>query len=144
MTALATIVLHLDLTPESQRALQRAIHLSLLSGATIIAVNVVNRHVVTQLARTGAKSLAEIEIELEENGWRYLYAAEEEAKNAGARIVVLQETGYPEEVIPRIAAEKHADLVIVAYGQRARSDITAIRSAEQIFEHAPCDVLVVK
>lgn len=144
MKTLATIVLNLDASPDSQRALHTAIRLSQLSGATIIAVNVVNRHVVTQMARAGDKSLPEIEIDLEENGWRYLYAAEENAKNAGARIVLIQEPGYPEEIIPRIAAQHNADLVIVAYGHRARTDISAVRSAEQIFEHAPCDVLVVK
>ncbi len=144
MKALKTIVLNMDASPESQRALHTAIRLSQLSGATIIAVNVVNRHVVAQLARAGDKSLAEIEVELEENGWRYLYAAEEEAKNAGARVVVLQESGYPEEIVPRLAGQHQADLVIVAYGNRARTDITAVRSAEQIFEHAPCDVLFVK
>lgn len=144
MSALTTIVLHVDTTAESQRAVGVAIQLALLSGARIVAVNVVNRHVVTQMARATGKPLAEVEVELEENGWRYLYAAEEEAKNAGARIVLMQETGYPEEVIPRVAGETRADLVIVAYGQRARADIGAIRSAEQIFEHAPCNVLVVK
>jgi nucleotide-binding universal stress UspA family protein len=141
---LQKILLNLDATEESQRALAAAVNLSKLSEATIIAVNIVNRNVVAQLSRHSGKSLAEIEIELEENGWRYLYAAEEEAKNAGARIVVFQEQGYPEEILPRFAGEYNADMMVIALSPRSRSDITHGRAVEQILEHSPCAVLVVK
>ena len=144
MKQLQKILLNLDATAESQRALAAAISLSKLSMATIIAVNIVNQNVVTQLSRHSGNSLAEIEIDLEENGWRYLYAAEEEAKNAGAHIVVFQEQGYPEEILPRFAGEYKTDMLIIAQGARARSDITQGRSVEQILEHSPCAVLVVK
>ena len=144
MKQLQKILLNLDATEESQRALAAAVNLSKLSQATIIAVNIINQNVVTQLSRHSGKSLAEIEIELEENGWRYLYAAEEEAKDVGAHIVVFQEQGFPEEILPRFAGEYKADMLIIAQGARSRSDITQNRSVEQILEHSPCAVLVVK
>ena len=144
MKHLQKILLNLDAAEESQRALAAAITLSMLSQATIIAVNIVNQNVVTQLSRHSDKSLAEIEIELEENGWRYLYAAEEEAKNAGAKIVVFQERGYPEEILPRFAGEYNVDMIMIGHSSRSRSDIAHGRSVEQILEHAPCAVLVVK
>ena len=144
MNQLEKILLNLDAAEESQRALQAAISLAKLSSATIIAVNVVNQNVVTHLARHSDKSIAEIEVELEENGWRYLYAAEEEAKNAGAHIVILQEQGYPEEILPRFASQYSADMIIVGQSAEARRDITHGRTAEQVIEHAPCAVLVVK
>ena len=98
------ILLYIDASKESRAALDVAVDYSGL-GSTIIAVNVVNRQTVIQLTRSGGKSLAEAEVELEENGWCYLYDAEETAKSAGAQIVILQESGYPEEVLPRLASE---------------------------------------
>jgi nucleotide-binding universal stress UspA family protein len=144
MLALHKILLHVDATLESQRVLRSAIFLSTTTGATIVAVHIVNKHVVAQLARFSTRTLADVEVELEENGWRYLYAAEEEAKNAGARIVVMQEQGYPEEILPRLAAAYQAELVIVGVAPRSRSDATRVQVADQLIEHAPCAVLVVK
>jgi nucleotide-binding universal stress UspA family protein len=144
MTQIQKAILHLDASAEAQRALATAIFLSKLTGATIIAVNVIDQHVVTNLARQGDRSLAEIEVDLEENGWRYLYAAEEAAKNEGARIVVLQEQGYPEEILPRLASEYQADLVLVGQDPRARSDVGRRRTVEMLMEHTPCALLVVR
>ena len=144
MTKLQRIVLNLDATLESQRALRAAIFLSTTTGVTIIAVHVVNKHVVTQLARHSHKTLAQVEVELEEDGWRYLYATEEEAKNAGAHIVVMLEQGYPEEILPRLVSESGADLVIVGVSPRTRTDAMCAAVAGQLIEHATCSVLVVK
>lgn len=144
MKEIKKLLLCVDATEESQRAIDAAVALAQLSGAAIIAVNVVNRNVVTHLSRLGDKTLAEIEIDLEENGWRYLYAAEEQGKNAGAHIMILQEQGYPEEILPRLAGQYEADMVIVAQSAEARRDMTRRRGTEQIIEHAPCAVLIVK
>jgi len=144
MIALHKILLHMDATLESQRALRSAIFLSTTTGATIVAVHIINEHVVAQLARHSTRTLADVEIEIEENGWRYLYAAEEEAKNAGAHIVVMQEQGYPEEILPRLVTAYQAELVIVGVAARSRSDATRVQIADQLIEHAPCAVLVVK
>ena len=95
-----TILLYVDSSKESEAALRAALDFS-GPQVTIIAVNVVNRQTVIQLVRGGSKSIAEAEVELEENGWCYLYNTEEIAKSAGAQIVILQESGYPEEVLPR-------------------------------------------
>jgi len=144
MKQLQKILLNMDAAVESQHALQAAIKLSRLSGATIVAVNVVNHHVVTSLARHSGRSLAEIEVELEEDGWRYLYTAEEEGKNAGARIVLMQERGYPEEILPRLAAKFQADLIVIGQSPRMRSDVPCSRIVEQMLEHTPCSLLIVR
>ena len=144
MKRLEKILLYVDGSEEAQHALRAAMHLSTISGATIIAVNVVSRTVVTQMTRHGGASLAEVEVELEENGWRYLYAAEDEAKNIGAHIVVLQETGYPEEVLARLAAEYGVDMLIVGVSAHAVRDTTLSRFFLHIVENAPCAVLVVR
>ena len=144
MTQLKKILLNLGSSKESQNALVSAITLAKISGGAIIAVNIVNQTVVTNLARHSEKSLAEVEVELEENGWHYLYAAEEQAKNEGAHIVILQENGYPEEILPRLAKEYSADMIVIGQNKKSRENINQSRTADQIIEHATCAVLIIK
>ncbi len=144
MNQLKKILLNLDSSQESQNALTAAITLAKMSEGSIIAVNIVNQTVVTNLARHSEKSLAEVEVDLEENGWRYLYAAEEHAKNEGARIVIFQENGHPEEILPRLAKDYSADIIVIGQSKKSRENISQSRTADQIIEHAACAVLVIK
>ena len=144
MNELNKILLNIDATQESQNALEYAVFLAKTCSATIIAVNVVNKNVVTNLARHSDKSIAEIEIELEENGWKYLYAAEDSSKNMNAKIVILQESGYPEQILPKLARDYNADILIIGQNPQLRQNIVGSKTAEQLIEHAPCPVLVVK
>ncbi len=143
MKKLDKILLNLDSTIESQHALDSAVFLAKSCSATIIAVNIVNKNVVTNLARFSDKSIAEIEVELEEDGWKYLYDAEEEAKNQEARIVIIQEYGYPEQTLPKLASEYKIDMIIIGQNPQIRKDVVQGKTAEQLIEHAPCAVLVV-
>ena len=143
MKSLNKILLNLDATLESQHALDAAVFLAKSCSATIIAVNIVNKNVVTNLARFSDKSIAEIEVALEENGWRYLYDAEEKAKNQEARIVIIQEYGYPEQSLTQLANEYKVDMVIIGQNPQIRKDVVQGKTAEQIIEHAPCAVLIV-
>ncbi len=143
MKKLEKILLNLDSTIESQHALDSAVLIAKLSSATIIAVNIVNKNVVTNLARFSDKSIAEIEIELEENGWRYLYDAEEKAKNQEAHIVIIQEYGYSEQILPKLAVEYKVDMIIIGQNPKIRKEVVQGKTAEQLIEHSPCDVLVV-
>ena len=143
MKSLNKILLNLDATLESQHALDTAVFLAKLCSATIIAVNIVNKNVVTNLARFSDKSIAEIEVELEENGWRYLYDAEEKAKNQEARIVIIQEYGYPEQSLIKLANEYKVDMIIIGQNPQIRKDVVQGKTAELIIEHAPCAVLIV-
>jgi len=143
MNKIDKILLNLDATVESQHALDSAIFLAKSCSGTIIAVNIVNKNVVTNLARFSDKSIAEIEVELEENGWRYLYDAEEKAKSLEARIVIIQEYGYPEQTLPKIADEYKVDMIIIGQNPKIRKDVVQGKTAEQLIEHAPCAVLVV-
>ncbi|MCK5852740.1 universal stress protein [bacterium] len=143
MKKIDKILLNLDSTIESQHALDSAVFLAKSCSATIVAVNIVNKNVVTNLARFSDKSIAEIEIELEENGWKYLYDAEEKAKNQEARIVIIQEYGFPEQTLPKLASEYKIDMIIIGQNPQIRKDVVQGKTAEQIIEHAPCAVLIV-
>jgi nucleotide-binding universal stress UspA family protein len=139
------ILLPISGSDESIRAAEFAVKLAAAHRSQIIALHVVDTSVVRQLARHSGKSPGEVEIEMEESGWRYLYYAEEMAKDNKAKIVVLLEHGLPQERILTKARELDADLIV--FGQ-ARSGGTRGRfldkSLQQVLVHASCPVLIVK
>lgn len=137
------LLLCVDSSNESQRALEVALDIA-EAGSEIFAVNVVNRHVVSRMVKTQGRTLAEAEVELEETGWHYLYAAEEVCKNHGVHVTILQENGCPEEIIPRLAERLAADLIIVGQSHMQKGDLLQGALAQQLIEHAACAVLVVK
>ena len=139
------ILLPISGSDESINAAEFAVKLAAAHSSQIIALHVVDTSVVRQLARHSSKSPGEVEIEMEENGWRYLFYAEEMAKDSGAKIVVLLEYGLPQERILTKARELAADLIVFgqARGRGTRGRFLD-KSLQQVLEHATCPVLVVK
>jgi nucleotide-binding universal stress UspA family protein len=139
------ILLPISGSDESISAAEFAVKLATAHGSQIIALRVVDTSVVRQLARHSGKTPGEIEIEMEENGWRYLYYAEEMAKDNKVKIIVLLEHGLPQERMLSKARELGADLII--FGQprgRGTRGRFLDKSLQQVLENAPCPVLVVK
>ena len=139
------ILLPVSGSPESIVASEFAIKIATAHNSQIIALNVVDTSVVRQLAQRSGKSPGEVEVDIEENGWHYLYYVEEVAKDNKVRIVVLLERGFPQERIVSKAREFKADLIIL--GQPARRGTPGIsfdRFLQYIMEQASCPVLIVK
>ena len=139
------VLLPISGSEESLKAAEYAIKLAVAHDSQIIAIHVVDTSVVRQLARHSGKSPGEIEVEMEENGWRYLFHAEEMAKDNKVRIVVLLEYGLPQEQMLNKARQFEADLMVFgqATGRGARGRFLD-RALQQVLEHAPCPVLIVK
>ena len=139
------ILLPISGSDESVTAAEFAVKLAAAHDSQIVALHVVDTSVVRQLARHSGKSPGEVEIEMEENGWRYLFYAEEMAKDSKVKIVVLLEHGLPQERILSKAKELGADLIIFgpSSGRGTRGRFLD-KSLQQILENAPCPVLVVK
>ena len=139
------ILLPVSGSDEFLNAAEFAVKLAAAHGSQIIALHVVDNSVVRQLARHSGKSPGEVEIELEENGWRYLFHTEEMAKDNRVKIIVLLEQGLPQERILSKARELDADLIVVGQassrGTRGRS---LDRALQQVLENTPCPVLVVR
>ena len=138
------ILLPISGSDESIEAAKFTVKFAAAHGSQIIALHVVDTSVVRQLARHSGKSPGEIEIEMEENGWRYLFHTEEMAKDSKIKIIVLLEHGLPQERILSKARELDVDLIILG---RTRGRGTRGRfldkSLQQVLEHAPCPVLVI-
>lgn len=139
------ILLPISGSEESLGASEFAVKLAVEHGSQIIALHVVDTSVVRQLARHSGKSPGEVEIELEENGWHYLYHTEEMAKDSKVKIVVLLEYGMPQERMVTKARELSVDLMVFgqASGRGARGRFLD-RFLQQVLEHSPCPVLIVK
>jgi len=139
------ILLPVSGSDESIAASEFAVKLATVHNSQIIALNVVDTTVVRQLARLSGKSPGEVEVEIEENGWRYLYYAEEVAKDNKIRIAVMLEHGLPQERILSKAREYKTDLIIIGQsGKRGTPGISLDRFLQYILEQAPCPVLIIK
>ena len=139
------ILLSISGSDESITAAEFAVKCAAMHDSQIIALHVVDTSVVRQLARFSGKSPGEVEVELEENGWRYLFHAEEMAKDNKVRIIVLLEQGLPHEVILDKVKELGVDLIILGLPRgRGTYGRSLDRSLQHVLESASCPVLVVK
>jgi nucleotide-binding universal stress UspA family protein len=139
------VLLPISGSDESINAAEFAVKLAAAHDSQIVALHVIDTSVVRQLARHSSKSPGEVEIEMEENGWHYLFYAEEMAKDSKVKIVVLLEHGLPQERILSKAKELGADLIIFGQSRgRGTRGRFLDKSLQQILENAPCPVLVVK
>ena len=86
-----------------------------------------------------------MEIEIEENGWKYLYHVDDDAKDNGIVTLMLQEKGIPSDVIIDVARRIKADLIILS----SSPSTGVIRKTgqgyiEKVIEHSFCPVLVIR
>jgi len=138
------ILLPISGSEESISAIKFAVKCATEHNSQIIALHVVDVSVVRQLARHSGKSPGEVEVELEETGWRYLFYAEEVAKDNKVRIIILLERGLPQERILAKAREHGADLIILGrVSRRGTYGISLEKSLQYVLEHASCPVLII-
>lgn len=114
-------------------------------SAIIIAVNVIDPTIVSQLARFQKDiTIGEIEIELEENGWKYLYYFEEMAlEHKVKNFIILEHGPVPDRVIS-LARKYEVDLIVLprSSDRGGTKGVIAGKQLEQIIEYAPCYVLI--
>ena len=114
--------------------------------ARLFVMHVVDHMVINRMKRVSEQSTAEIEIELEEKGWKALYYAEEFAKDNGVPTMILQKSGVVENEVLTEAARLKVDLIILAYPHKLPGQARRLAQGrlEKIVENAQCSVLVVK
>jgi nucleotide-binding universal stress UspA family protein len=100
-------------TEEALRAARFVADLARTMGAQIIALNVVDSSAARQMAGVSGAREAEVIVQMEEDGWHYLYDVEDVSKDLGARIVLQQEEGFPETRIAEAVRRFKVDIVAV-------------------------------
>ena len=123
-----------------------AVELAVTCHATLILLNFVDLMVVNRMKRFVEQSAAELEIELEEKGWRSLYHVEELSKMKGVTTLILQRIGVPEREILQEAERMKVDLIVLSSPREAVCQARKLgpRHLEFLAEHAPCELLIVK
>lgn len=115
-------------------------------NATLAALHVVDHLLVNRLKGITQKRMIDIEIELEEKGWKALYFAEEYAKDKGIPTMILQKSGVVENEILNHANHLNVNTIVVGYPRKLPNQTRRLVQArlENIIENAQCSVLVVK
>lgn len=130
-------------TAESLAAAEKVISLADAFKSQIIVLNIVDPNVARQLARHSGQRESEIYVDLEEDGWKYLYHVEELATEQGVRILLQQDEGVPENLVVANARQFNVNLVtLVGKLERSRGTGIVERLVTQLIKHLDCPVLV--
>ncbi len=106
---------------EAFKAASVAIEIASALSAQIIALNVIPVEVLKVMVKVLKKTESEAYVELSEDGWKYLYAIEERAKDNGVRIVLEQEEGNLERTVIDFARRYDVDMVVVGRETKRRT-----------------------
>jgi len=94
--------------------IEQVIEWAHIFGAQIVALNVIDFNLVRHLSAQLGKRESEVTVDLEQEGWMYLYYIEDKAKEKGVKISVIQEEGLLESALIKIATKYKANLVILS------------------------------
>lgn len=130
---------------ETRTSWDRAIELSRSLSASLFALFVVDREMVRKVSKLRGTDEVDTAIEIEEEGWKYLYYLEEKAVDNGVRTALFLKEGNPIDIIRSFVKEREIELLVVGYKQGTGREVwKSGRVIEQLIEHIPCPVLIEK
>ena len=140
------IVVAVDGSEPSLQATHMALRIAALSPeCKITALYVIDKLVLNELVRFSARSHAEVEAEMEEQGRKYLDLTSKEARRQGVQIACQTQEGDPFEQIVAAANRLRADLIVMGHtGRRGTSRVLIGSVTQRVLDYAPCPVLVMK
>lgn len=140
------ILVAIDGSEPSLQAVQMALGIAALCAeCKITGLYVIDKLVLNELVRFSARSQAEVQSELEEQGRKYLELASKEAQRKGFQIACQTHEGDPFEQIVAAANRLHADLIVMGHtGRRGTSRVLIGSVTQRVLDYAPCPVLVMK
>lgn len=139
-----TIVVAMDFSPASLRALELARDLAEAAGpAHIILVH--GYFVPPDIEAFAGAGISDFLADLSERATRDLEAALKGLQDAGISSEYMALHGSPDRVIPQLAADKNADLIVMGtHGRTGLSRLALGSVAERVVQTAPCPVLTVR
>lgn len=136
---LKRILVPVDFSPCSRKALQYAIPFVQESGGELFLVHVVEPYYVT--GELGV-NFNELQADAEKSAKKHLEALQKTVKH-GCRIAV--RTGNPAQEIIQEAKASGADMIVIStHGRSGFSHLFMGSVAERVVQHASCPVLVVR
>src|SRR5690242_11623251 len=135
------ILVAVDGSDCSERALEKALELAGLTGATLLALAVEGP------LPAYAATLGEVdEVKREKDAFfeRLLATVRTRAGDAGVPVEVELRPGHAAELIVRHARERGADLVVLGHRGHFLRDRMLGSTADRVAEHAECPVMIVR
>jgi nucleotide-binding universal stress UspA family protein len=130
---------------ETRASWNRAVELSKGLSATLYALFVVDKEVVRTVASMRGLDEIDTAIQIEEEGWKYLYYLEDMAVNEGVKTAIFVEEGDFISILRKFVKEKDIELLIV--GHRSGQGIEGKREErmiQQLIEYVQCPILIEK
>lgn len=137
----AKILVAVDGSESSNRALDKALELAALAGAEMVALAVEGP------LPAYAATLGEVdEVKREKDAFfaGLVDDVRERAEAAGVRIEVDVRAGHAAELIVKVASQRGADLIVLGRQGHFVRDHLLGSTADRVTEHADCPVMVVK
>lgn len=140
------ILVPIDGSEPSLGAVQMALRIiEVCRECKLTLLYVVDKLVLNELVRFSARSEAEVESELKDQGEKYLALAKKEAQRKGATAQSRVQRGDPFEEIVAAANSLHADLIVMGHtGRRGTTRVLIGSVTQRVLDYAPCPVLVMK
>ncbi len=143
------IVLGVDGSAPSQKALEQAVSLGEKYGAEVIVMTVITPPASYNVEFSGVFISPVVDPEvfkiIEKKGHELLQAAAGVFKEKGIKHQVLLKVGVPAEELVEVASREKADIILL--GSRGLSGVDRFllgSTSERVVRHAPCSVLVVR
>lgn len=135
------ILVAIDGSEASDRAFDKALELTALTGATLAAL-AVEGPLPAYAATVG--EVEEVKREKDAFFSRLLTAAEEKAAASGVALETELRPGHAAELIVRVAGEWRADLIVLGHKGHFLRDHLLGSTADRVIEHADCPVMIVR
>lgn len=139
------ILVPVDGSDCSWKALEKAIELGRSFGSKILAVHVVQQPILPYADNVSGVFIDRVIESLMEQGREILRRASEMLERAGLEFEAILETGQPAETIISLADKLEVDLVVI--GSRGTSKVKRLLlggTSDAVVHHVKCPVLVVK
>ena len=137
---MAKIVVALDGSPGSEKALEAAVQLAQRDGGQVAAITVLDRpgvpypeHLTQSIQHQARHYLEEI-----------LQAAANYARSRGVQLIPILREGHPAEAIIACAEQEEAELLLVGSKGKTPSLSGIGGTADQVSSYSPCTVMIVK
>lgn len=134
------ILVAIDGSPGSERALETAVKLAQQNGGRLTAVTVLDAANVPPWGQLPESCRTKARLCLEE----LLRAADNFAKSRGVLLSAVLREGHPADAIVACAEEQQSELLVLGACGKANREREIGGTADQVSSHCPCDVLIVK
>jgi len=130
---------------ETRASWDRAVEISKGLSAALYALFIVDKDLVKTVANMRGLDEIDTAIQIEEEGWKYLYYLEDKAVNEGVKTVLFVEEGDTIDILRKFVKERNIELLIIGYrGGQGTEGRRVERMIQQMIEYVQCPILIEK